>query len=77
MATTTFKVVDFYRNNINSNDLGFNVTGGYSSDIPATIFDIKSSSNEKLMRVLKKNTIFKSNIYFINLFYSLKRVMLF
>jgi hypothetical protein len=62
MATTIFKVVDFYRNNSinetisnnsNSTNLGFNVTGGYESDIPATIFNIKK---ELLVKVTKKKT---------------------
>jgi hypothetical protein len=69
MATTIFKVVDFYRNNSinetisnnnsNSTNLGFNVTGGYESDIPATIFNIKKE-------LLIKVTTYKSNknLYF-------------
>ena len=58
-ATTIFKVVDFYRNNnsiqnnetinnSNSTNLGFNVTGGYNDEIPATIFNI---NKELLLKV--------------------------
>jgi hypothetical protein len=58
MATTTFKVVDFYRNNINTSitsttNLGFNVAGGYTSDIPATIFNINPELHEKLLLKVK------------------------
>lgn len=93
--TTTFKVVEFYRNSIASslngtlnnintstsllngslvsspikngclnetaspngklihstNSLGFNVVGGYLTDIPATIYDLANSSNGKLIKV--------------------------
>ncbi len=46
-------------NNSNSTNLGFNVTGGYESDIPATIFNIKKE-------LLIKVTTYKSNknLYF-------------
>ena len=65
MAVTTVRVVDFYRNNNNgiqnngsnsltnlTNTLGFSVTGGYSSDIPATIFNINTELHDKLLKVI-------------------------
>ena len=75
MATTTFKVVDFYRNNINNNEtvsninsnstnLGFNVTGGYSSDIPTTIFNV--NNKELLLKVNHSLSLSLSLYYFLS-----------
>jgi hypothetical protein len=86
MTSTTFKVVEFYRNNnansvlnssiLNSsmgstdldktlsptktalgnqlvyNILGFNIVGGYSTEIPATIVDVARNTNGKPVKVL-------------------------
>lgn len=52
---TTFKIVDIYKNNtckiFNENSLGFNIIGGYLTDIPATIFDVLNASDDRLNRV--------------------------
>ncbi len=48
---TTFKVVDFYRNNSTSK-FDFNLCGGYLTDLPATICDIDDENrNENLEKV--------------------------
>lgn len=67
---TTFKIVDFYKNNLihnNNNNIrndsfGFNIAGGYLTNIPATIFNVDHDiRNDKLCKIEEGDILVEIN----------------
>ena len=65
-TTTTTTQIQILNNNHIFSSLGFNVIGGYLTEIPATIVDIDfNASNAKLLKVTNLFLFFSSLLYIL------------